>query len=760
MKRFDKEKSHTFVHFLVYALGFLLVWEWLKPIPLVTYTGEIEMFAYFAMLAFLLIFFKVPFYATIPLLFIGSLYGLHTIFHEGSFFSREGGGESVRFFFADLAQNFRFILSWDLYALTDPFRSFLFFLLLGLVAYLMYFWIFHIKKIFFFIFATIVYITLLDTFTVVDASMAIVRIVVISFFLVSMLHMLSVQAKEKEIGRRSASFMSTAWLYTLVVMILAATTIGYAAPKLEPQWDDPVPAMERWVTGETGIGGEGVRRVGYGDNDERLGGGFIQDDTPVFYAETEQPGYWRGESKHEYTGHGWVSSPQYEESSSVFQEEVDYYMYDSSVKTENYSTLLTMEEGVGYSNLFYPGQLTSLNVDTMGFSVDGQTDGAPVPQFETDVVGGEVVARGQGGNEDVQLLEYELQYDYPAFNIDTLESSDQEDPDDIRDLYLQLPDDLPERVVELAEEITDEHDNRYDKVVAVEQYFSENDFTYDTADIPVPEEGEDYVDQFLFDSRRGYCDNFSTSMAVLLRSVDIPTRWVKGFTEGESVENLDDGLERYEVTNGNAHSWVEVYFEGVGWVPFEPTQGFNNNVEFTEESEELDITTEDDEEDEDRESAEVPGQDDMTPPMEDDLDEGSAGPGSGGTFNLGSINWLTPKTFFISLIVLVIVLIMYQKKHRMLNRYFLWYYKLLGRDERFVEAYQRALWILDNEGIPRGDGETLREYAKRVDHITGTMAMGRLTDRYERVCYGGKNTKSNWSEEKHSWEELVNALKS
>ena len=85
---------------------------------------------------------------------------------------------------------------------------------------------------------------------------------------------------------------------------------------------------------------------------------------------------------------------------------------------------------------------------------------------------------------------------------------------------------------------------------------------------------EDYVDQFLFDTKRGYCDNFSTSMVVMLRSIDIPARWVKGFAPGEY--QLDDEGERvYQITNNEAHSWVEAYMPGIGWMPFEPTIGFS-----------------------------------------------------------------------------------------------------------------------------------------------------------------------------------------
>src|SRR5699024_8494116 len=101
------------------------------------------------------------------------------------------------------------------------------------------------------------------------------------------------------------------------------------------------------------------------------------------------------------------------------------------------------------------------------------------------------------------------------------------------------------------------------------------DFVYETTDVAVPEADEDYVDQFLFETQQGYCDNYSTSMVVLLRALDIEARWVKGFTGGDEVlTNEQSDKSTYEITNEHAHSWVEVYFAGVGWVPFEPTKGF------------------------------------------------------------------------------------------------------------------------------------------------------------------------------------------
>lgn len=110
-------------------------------------------------------------------------------------------------------------------------------------------------------------------------------------------------------------------------------------------------------------------------------------------------------------------------------------------------------------------------------------------------------------------------------------------------------------------------------------------------------------------------------MVVLLRAVDIPARWAKGFTEGErlSGENIFEGSKpEYEVTNNNAHSWVEVYFPNVGWVPFEPTVGFDNNSSFNYGERQDDQLEQEDQELEQPETPEMPKPEEGQEQEEDD----------------------------------------------------------------------------------------------------------------------------------------------
>ncbi|MDP4093256.1 MAG: transglutaminaseTgpA domain-containing protein [Bacillota bacterium] len=145
-----------------------------------------------------------------------------------------------------------------------------------------------------------------------------------------------------------------------------------------------------------------------------------------------------------------------------------------------------------------------------------------------------------------------------------------EDLNEIYAKYLQLPVKLPDRVMQLAESITSKAKTNYDKVKAIESYLSKN-YPYTLSPKPTPH-GKDFVDYFLFEGKEGYCTYYATSMAVLVRCLGIPARYVEGYITPSSPSKGTT----YKITNEQAHAWVEVYFEGYGWVSFEPTAPFTS----------------------------------------------------------------------------------------------------------------------------------------------------------------------------------------
>lgn len=145
-----------------------------------------------------------------------------------------------------------------------------------------------------------------------------------------------------------------------------------------------------------------------------------------------------------------------------------------------------------------------------------------------------------------------------------LQNASQTYPPEILDRFVQIPEDFPASVAELARQLTTGLVTPYDKAKAIEAYL--RTIPYNDA-IPAPPAGRDPIEYFLFDIREGYCDYYATAMAMMLRVVGIPARTASGYAEGA----FDEESGAYYVTERDAHTWVEVFFPEYGWIEFEPT---------------------------------------------------------------------------------------------------------------------------------------------------------------------------------------------
>jgi hypothetical protein len=137
-------------------------------------------------------------------------------------------------------------------------------------------------------------------------------------------------------------------------------------------------------------------------------------------------------------------------------------------------------------------------------------------------------------------------------------------PDSITDHYLQLPPSFPERVSQLSEDITKEVKSPQGKMLAIQGYLAQ--FPY-RLEVEPPPQGVDGVEHFLFTEQSGCCLYFASATAVMLRSVDVPSRLLVGYLPGE----LDSSTGNYILRDKHYHAWVEVYFPDYGWVEVEAT---------------------------------------------------------------------------------------------------------------------------------------------------------------------------------------------
>jgi transglutaminase-like putative cysteine protease len=250
--------------------------------------------------------------------------------------------------------------------------------------------------------------------------------------------------------------------------------------------------------------------------------------------------YWRSYTYDVYTGHGWRVGPI---------ETVRYKAGEAAtlaLERPFQQTVRQEVRAVGSlgGRLYVTGELVTADQD---YQVAWRS-----PQ---DAFGAEIEATVYQADSRVSLVsEAELR------------AARDDYPDWVRDRYLALPDGTPERVSSLAHDLTAAEPTDYDQARAIERHLRMLPYTLD---LPEPPIDQDVADYFLFDLQRGYCDYYATTMAVLARAAGLPARMVSGYASG----TYDAARGRYVVTEANAHSWVEVYFSGYGWVEFEPTAG-------------------------------------------------------------------------------------------------------------------------------------------------------------------------------------------
>jgi len=265
--------------------------------------------------------------------------------------------------------------------------------------------------------------------------------------------------------------------------------------------------------------------------------------------------YWRGNVLDAFDGKSWTSAFAgsriiYPDSEGVFRVRREYD--NEEVEQEIYL------EPIDSTVLFAASQPASFSLKAQG-------------SLRIDVLGrmAGIVGHGSGfwslpiSGPIQDRIRYWATSDLREPDPETLRQAPDYTPPSIRVAFLALPD-LDPRISDLARRITRNQRTNYDKAVAVRDYLL-NNYGYS---LKQPEKApDDPLTYFLFERREGYCEHFATAMAVLLRLVGVPTRMVNGFQRGE----WNDVDHYYRVRQSDAHSWVEVYFNGVGWVLFDAT---------------------------------------------------------------------------------------------------------------------------------------------------------------------------------------------
>jgi transglutaminase-like putative cysteine protease len=175
-----------------------------------------------------------------------------------------------------------------------------------------------------------------------------------------------------------------------------------------------------------------------------------------------------------------------------------------------------------------------------------------------------IVVNGNDRADALRNLTYSVESVDIAPKVERLDEASTGTPPDAA-ITAEVPRDLPQSLSELTEDVTKDAETPTQKAAAIQTYLRSSRFTYSTE--PQPGSGYRALENFLLKDRKGYCEQFAASMAMMARIAGIPSRVSVGFLPGR--QNGD----RWEVSIRDMHAWPELYFAGYGWVRFEPTPG-------------------------------------------------------------------------------------------------------------------------------------------------------------------------------------------
>ncbi|QLD87414.1 DUF4129 domain-containing protein [Natronomonas halophila] len=421
-----------------------------------------------------------------------------------------------------------------------------------------------------------------------------------------------------------------------------------------------------------------------------------------YTVEADREAYWRAGTYDRYTGGGWVRSGGLR----AYQGTLPGPPGNSRVLEQRY----TAETEIAT----LPAANKPVNLG-----------GSPVPVQVTDAGAFQPASPLQAGES------YRVTSEVPTADARQLRAASTDYPDGIDGRYTELPDSTPARVGERTDRLTANADNPYDTARVIEQWL-ENNREY-SLDVERPR--GDIADSFLFEMDAGYCTYFATTMVTMLRTQDIPARFVVGYTPGQQV--TDD---EWVVRGYNSHAWVEVYFPEHGWITFDPTPASPRQAAELETLEDARTDGTDNIDTNDSQDETVAPTTPTTPtgptdgPNGTETPPGSAPGGDDGGFSLPTIPLPTPEQVGVTLLVLAGLAAAGRRTglNRRLYRA-VWLRREPSGDPEDVVAgaYHRVVYLLEQAGHEKAPGETPREFLADADDRAR-----RVGDLYERAKYG------------------------
>lgn len=361
-------------------------------------------------------------------------------------------------------------------------------------------------------------------------------------------------ARQHYLAGHSTGFTRRGLLYltvSLLIIIILAGYISWVTPEARvPQLQTMIATRTLW---KRGIEESKLNLFGAIPAKQALSTTSTRRDLPFkkewhqsnrvdFIVKSERPSYWQMSVYDTYTSQGWESSPT---SEYLLEQEVAWM--DTKALSDQDMMKYTVTTGMRADVLLTAGGFISSDTPVL-MHVSGEDDvmAVTVPR---------VLSPGE---------RYSVKSFISSAAGSDLSGAGENYPESIKAIYLELPSDFPGDIRQLSENITRAAKTPYDKVMAINNYLSRIPYQ---EEIEAPPKGTDGVKYFLFDQKSGFCLYYASAMAVMLRSVDVPSRIVVGYLPGDPGEEVG----QYLLRDKHYHTWPQVYFQGYGWIDLEAT---------------------------------------------------------------------------------------------------------------------------------------------------------------------------------------------
>jgi transglutaminase-like putative cysteine protease len=408
----------------------------------------------------------------------------------------------------------------------------------------------------------------------------------LSLLLVARMHFVNLQYRWKTNGTYLPPYVSIdslrLGLITTIILVLFAWTVpalASAVPQAEQAW---LNATRPWLDFRNNLSNVfyslqasvGVVTDFYGDT-LPLGRGNPLSDTVIMTIEAPSRSasnvryYWRSRIYDTYEA-GWSSSLPVVQPVTPNNFELNFPEYESRA-----NSTFTITTIFPIRNLHTPSQPVWISRPAdafMAINPEGLVDLSHL-KADPSLRAGDI---------------YQVEASLTAASISELREAGTEYPSWVTDRYLELPDTITPRTIQLAEGIAADFDNPYDIAQAITDFLRTNlEYNNTVPEAPI---GQEPIDWILFDHKQAFCNYYATAEIIMLRSLGIPARLAVGYAEGERsplVEGGDPFLLRpgevnipqnfvpvgdfFSVRHLDAHAWPEVFFPNIGWVEFEPT---------------------------------------------------------------------------------------------------------------------------------------------------------------------------------------------